>query len=75
MTITVDAAGATDLRLTQIGEHEWLIHDARYPREDPRCLVAFVNDQAGDVDVIWLGAHAPVGPFASVDAVLQAALA
>lgn len=75
MTILVDAAARTDLQLTSIGEHEWLIHDERFPREDPRCLVAFVHDEGADVDVVWMGGRNPAGPFGSVDDVLRAAIA
>jgi hypothetical protein len=79
MTMTFGEPTTTatvQLTLTPIGAGEWLIHDERFGRADPRCLVAFIREDPGaDVEVVWLGRISPAGAFANADAVLAAAVA
>lgn len=75
MTMTFEqSTTAAELRLTPIGAGEWLIHDVRRTTDDPRCLVAFVREEAGkEADVVWLGRVSAAGSFRTAEAVLAAA--
>lgn len=75
-TVETTADGPARLRLTLIGAGEWLIHDERFGRHDPRCLVAFVREEAdADLDVVWLGPVSPAGRYRTTKEVLAAAVA
>jgi hypothetical protein len=62
------------LRLVQVGDEDWLIHDLLFPANDARRLVACVRERGDDhVEVIWLqGAGAPTQFPRVEDALVEA---
>ncbi|MGP3535677.1 hypothetical protein ACTU3I_12845 [Microbacterium sp. RD1] len=62
------------LRMLQIGEEDWLIHDHAFPENDARHLVACVRARGLDhVDVIWLQGRGLPPRFPRVQDALEAA--
>lgn len=66
---TDTAVPAHSFSITDVADDEWLIHDRRYPFDDSRCVVAYVQaapDQSS-VTVAWIRATGLAWRFATVD--------
>jgi hypothetical protein len=61
------------LETTAVGECSWRVSDMSVPEEDPRHVVAFVEADSDDVEIVWIrGARAAPGRFRDLDTALDA---
>jgi len=55
-----------------VSDREWVIYDARFARNDARCVVACVRETDDeDAEVVWLGGRMMPTRYGSVDAVIE----
>jgi len=61
------------LETTPVGECSWRVSDMSIPEEDPRHVVAFVETDSDDVEIVWVrDARTAPGRFRDLDSALDA---
>lgn len=61
------------LETTPVGECSWRVSDMSIPEEDPRHVVAFVDADSDEVEIVWIrGARTAPGRFRDLDSALDA---
>jgi hypothetical protein len=63
------------LELVRLPAGGWVITDLARPHDDPRCLVAYVQEDGSRYEAVWVQAPVSVGWFESLDAIITEALA
>jgi hypothetical protein len=61
------------LETTPVGKSSWRVSDMSIPEEDARHVVAFVEADSDDVEIVWVrGARTAPGRFRDLDGALDA---
>lgn len=62
-----------EFELVRLPAGGWVITDLALPHDDPRCLLAYVQEDGSRYEVVWVQAPVRVGWFGSLDAILAEA--